>query len=59
MPALSIAIGVTAATPEVWATSCSSVFKRGSPVPSAGAPSETATINGPLTPGPKFFEIRS
>ena len=76
VPALSIWIGVIAATPGVLETSFCSVCSRGSvargslpdeleepdELPEeawAGEPSETATISGPFTPGPKFSEIRS
>src|SRR5450432_968764 len=77
VPALSICIGVIAATPEAEETSFCSVCSRGSVVRGslwellealeeedeeagwAGVPSEVAMINGPLVPGPKYFESRS
>ena len=59
VPALSTWIGVTPTTPGEDATSFCSVCSRGSLVPLAGVRSDTATISGPFTPGPKFCEIWS
>ena len=59
VPALSSCIGVTATTPWVCDTSFCSVASRESLVFLAGEPSETATISGPFTPAPKFWEISS
>ncbi len=59
VPALSSCIGVTAATPWVCDTSFCSVASRESLVFLAGELSETATISGPFTPAPKFWEIWS
>ena len=60
VPALSTCAGVTVATPEVDLTSFCSVWRRGSfAPPCAGEPNLTAISSGPLTPCPKFLEIRS